>query len=213
MRSRKTLPASRRVQGHRSKPSSQGALRAAGGRGGLSIGPRGQCPSFLFSSRGRWSASGQVPLRAPAKLLPGRPSASSRPDWAGSCQQPPTSRSSSRKAPSGETWEPGEESGAHSPACRAAGRGRGLPMRRAVGFSPPRPLPAGGGSRRHWRLSGVQTCASLSRAWFTCSPLELFKNNHVHTNFPWETAQEAPPRGRGGGGSVWADPGRGRQLG
>lgn len=52
VRSRKTLPASRRVQGHRSKPSSQGALRAAGGRGGLSIGPRGQCPSFLFSSRG-----------------------------------------------------------------------------------------------------------------------------------------------------------------
>lgn len=103
----------------------------------------------------------------------------------------------------GLTLRPAEQLGG-AEASQCAGR---------VGFSPPRPLPAGGGSRRHWRLSGVQTCASLSRAWFTCSPLELFKNNHVHTNFPWETAQEAPPRGRGGGGSVWADPGRGRQLG
>lgn len=105
-------------------------------RRALHRGLAGSVPPSSLVHGGRWSAGGQVPLRAPAKLLPGRPSASSRPDWAGSCQQPRTSRSSSRKAPSGEAWEPGEESGAHSPACRAAGRGRGLPMRRAGGLLP-----------------------------------------------------------------------------
>lgn len=211
MRSRKTLPASRRVQGHRSKPSSQGALRAAGGRGGLSIGPRGQCPSFLFSSRGRWSAGGHgspPPSSSLAALLlpqgPTGPAPVNNPGLpARVAGRPPPGRPGSQVRNLGLTLRPAEQLGG-AEASQCAGR---------VGFSPPRPLPAGGGSRRHWRLSGVQTCASLSRAWFTCSPLELFKNNHIHTNFPWETAQEAPPRGRGGGGSVWADPGRGRQLG
>lgn len=142
---RKTVPASCTVQGDRSKPRSQGAVKGPGGGahhcgGRLSIGASWSA-SLLpleFTGGGRLPAA-TVPLRVPTKLLPGRSSASWRPHWACSSQQPGTFHSSSHRP---QVEGSGEES--------AGGLGGASQPTRWVGFPLLLPFSAGGGSRKHW---------------------------------------------------------------